>query len=94
MSVPAGVSAAPRAPLRRRVRIDIPLKWKPLPLAILGVWLCLAGSIHPRCAAADLAEAETLFRTGRYEECAKLAEEEVESGVWAVSYTHLTLPTN
>jgi tetratricopeptide (TPR) repeat protein len=32
--------------------------------------------------AAELAEAETLFRTGKYAECAKLAEDEIDRGGW------------
>ena len=41
--------------------------------------------------AADFREAERLFRTGRYEECARMAEEEVGGIVWSEPWIRLKI---
>jgi tetratricopeptide (TPR) repeat protein len=46
----------------------------------LAVWLIAALSAAPLASAAGLEEAEGLFRTGRYDECAKLVAEDADDG--------------
>jgi tetratricopeptide (TPR) repeat protein len=41
--------------------------------------------------AADLEEAETLFRAGRYDECAQLAAAELKRGAWTERWHHLKI---
>ncbi len=43
--------------------------------------------------AADLGEAETLFRTGRYDECARLVDQELDGGGWSEPWRHLKIKT-
>jgi tetratricopeptide (TPR) repeat protein len=58
------------------------------PLALL--WACgLACS--PAAFAAELEEAQKLFRTGRYDECVRLADEEIDNGVWNEPWRHLKI---
>ena len=42
-------------------------------------------------AAADYREAERLFQTGRYEQCARMAEEEVDGFVWSEPWIRLKI---
>lgn len=46
----------------------------------LAAWLITALAAAPAASAADLEEAEGLFRTGRYDECAALVAEEAAGG--------------
>ncbi|SIO41431.1 hypothetical protein SAMN05444166_4507 [Singulisphaera sp. GP187] len=85
MSVPAGESEAPQAQLRWREPIHLRLT---LTLLLL-FGCCLAGSTST--SAVTLAEADTLFRTGRYDECAQAATKEIETGVWGEHWTRLLI---
>ena len=49
----------------------------------------LAGA--PTAIAADLAEAEKLFRTGRYDECVRLVDDEIANMAWSESWRHLKI---
>ena len=49
-----------------------------LDLGISFLFLCFAGLFN----AADLTEAEALFRAGKYEECAKLCDDEIAADGW------------
>ena len=44
------------------------------------VWVCVGLAGAGTAGAADLEEVENLFRTGRYEECARQAAEEIAGG--------------
>jgi predicted Zn-dependent protease len=83
MSVPAGESETPPVDHRRRDRLDLLRK-----VAFL-IGVCLAGSMP--ASAVSLDEAETLFRTGRYDECAKAAANEIETGAWGELWTRLLI---
>ncbi len=51
---------------------------RPARIATFGLWFWFCANATAR--AADLAEAQTLFRTGRYDECAALAGREIRAG--------------
>ena len=65
---------------REALRVRRPRRSGPLTLAILAMIGWLAAASPGR--AADLAEAERAFRTGRYEDAARLAAEETRNGSW------------
>jgi tetratricopeptide (TPR) repeat protein len=67
---------------RRASGVRRPRRRGPLPLAILGLAPLLVAFGATSSPAADLAEAETAFRVGRYEDAARLAAEEVRNGSW------------
>src|SRR4051794_40798273 len=55
---------------------------------VLVLWLaCQAGAIAP-ASDLDLVDAEKLYRTGQYDECAKLAGEETAKGYWSEPWAH------
>src|SRR4051794_33974487 len=54
--------------------------------ALLSIWLaCSAGAAASDL---DLVDAEKLYRTGEYDECAKLAGEETAKGYWSEPWAH------
>lgn len=75
----------PQARFLRRDRFDLPRRLSSL--FLLG--FCLAGSTP--AIAASLTEAETLFRTGRYEECANIASKAIEEGAWGEHWSRLLI---
>lgn len=85
MSVPAGEPGAPTVEHRRRHRIDLSRKVS----VLIGLGLWLANS--PVALALSLTEAETLFRTGQYEECARAATREIQEGAWGEHWTRLLI---
>ena len=57
--------------------------------ANLRYWLCLALVGAPQLgAAAELSEAEVLFHTGKYAECAELAGNEIAARSWREPWRH------
>jgi tetratricopeptide (TPR) repeat protein len=58
--------------------------WK----AIFSLCACLLGTA---ATAADLEDAEKLFRTGKYEECAKAVELGIENDGWSERWRHLAI---
>ena len=58
------------------------------PLAFVALlWACVLAT-SPAAFAADLEEAEKLFRTGRYDECLRVADEEIASTGWSEPWRH------
>jgi tetratricopeptide (TPR) repeat protein len=57
-----------------------------------AVFLLACGLVFPPAGfAAELEEAEKLFRTGRYDECLRLTEEEIGTAGWTESWRHLKI---
>ncbi len=77
----------PQARLLRRAPVRPSAKDLSTP-RLLG--FCLAGALTPAIAA-SLTEAETLFRTGRYEECANLASKAIEEDAWGEHWSRLLI---
>ena len=58
------------------------------PLVISAAIVCVPGAA---AFAADIEEVESLFRTGRYDEVARLAGEEIEKGAWNERFSELKI---
>ncbi len=54
--------------------------------------LCL-GLLCSQAIAADLDDAEKLFRTGKYDECAKAVDAGIENDGWSEAWRHLKIKT-
>jgi tetratricopeptide (TPR) repeat protein len=54
---------------------------------------CGIGGAHAAALPADVAEAEKLFRTGRYDECARMVDEEIGNDGWNESWRELKIRT-
>jgi tetratricopeptide (TPR) repeat protein len=57
----------------------------------VGLLLTLALGWSATAVAADLEEAEKLYRTGRYDECARLVDEEMGGSGWSEPWRHLKI---
>lgn len=69
----------------RRGRMSRSARFRPvLPLLSIAIWAFLADG----ASAADLAEAELLFQTGKYSACAALAGEEIKARSWREPWRH------
>ncbi len=70
---------SPREGVRRPPRIGV------LTGLVIPAFCLLVCSV---AAAAELADAEKLYRTGRYDECARMADEEINSVGWNEPWRH------
>src|SRR3954451_17375308 len=77
----------PRAgPVERKVFMVKSVEFRRAVL-LVGFWAgCAAGA-----AADDIEEGYTLFRTGRYDECQRLADAEIRSGFWDERWAQLKI---
>src|ERR1700730_8083642 len=60
-------------------------------LARVGLLLALGFGWCAPAVAADLKEAEKLYRTGRYDECARLVDDEMGLAGWSEPWRHLRI---
>jgi tetratricopeptide (TPR) repeat protein len=56
---------------------------------LLALWLCGASM----AIAADLGDAEKLFRTGQYDACLRMVDDELSNGAWSEPWRHLKIRT-
>jgi tetratricopeptide (TPR) repeat protein len=83
MTAPATKSKSAPVHFRDRRRISR--------LARVGLLLALAFGWCAPAVGADLKEAEKLYRTGRYDECARLVDEEMGVTGWSEPWRHLKI---
>ncbi|MFI5455508.1 MAG: peptidase MA family metallohydrolase [Isosphaerales bacterium] len=85
MLASAAQRESPRCGRGRRSRIG--------PLESVALLVCLSLSRSAAAFAADLEEAEKLFRTGRYDECARVVDEEIGNDAGSEPWHHLKVKT-
>ena len=56
-----------------------------------SLFCCVFGLACTAAGAADLEEAEKLFRTGRYDECLRVVDEEIGNDGWSEPWRHLKI---
>jgi len=85
MPASAAQRESPRCGRGGRSRIGI--------LERVALLVCLGLSCSAAAFAADLEEAEKLFRTGRYDECARVVDEEIGNDAESEPWHHLKIKT-
>src|SRR4051794_10222248 len=76
-----------RDPIPGRGRVG-PLRRTSLILLSIGFGLASSAAAVALASDLDLGDAEKLYRAGRYDECARLAGEEMGKGFWNEHWAH------